>query len=283
MTQESLEHEVVIVDDGSTDDTANVVSRLRHQYAPRAIKYVHQANAGPSAARNMGAMHASGDHLWFLDADDALVAGAVQRLAAAQAQYPDRVLLFAGYDSINRQNERTAHRAAGIANDRTVNFQRCIKGRISGLTIGSAVVRTEACREIQFPEGVHNNEDVVFFAHLLARYPAVAVPGIAVVKYRHEGSLRRNLERIEASGLDLVDHLSDPNRLNPKQLGLRRRFFAKRCLSISRTCYLHGEYRKARSYYERGIRAYPWFLFKGSNLRKYIRSCLRGLIRSGRG
>ena len=275
MRQDTPGHEVLIVDDGSTDDTAAVVARLHDRYAPQPIVYVHQQNAGPSAARNKGVMHASGDYVWFLDADDALVQGAFQRFQEALAQNPDGVLFFSGYDSINLKNERIAHPASIVDNDRTANFRRCVMGRIGGLTIGSAAVKTSVCREIQFPVGVHNNEDVVLFSHLLACYPAVAVPGIVVVKYRHAGSLRRNLDRIEETGLDLVDHLFDPQRLNLEQMKLRKRFLAKRCLSISRTCYLHGEYRKTRAYYHRAIREYPWSIFKGSNLRKYIRSYLK--------
>ncbi len=57
--------EIVICDDGSTDDTARVIAEV----APDAV-YVHQENAGPSAARNTAAAAASGEFLATLDADD---------------------------------------------------------------------------------------------------------------------------------------------------------------------------------------------------------------------
>ncbi|MGL1931521.1 MAG: glycosyltransferase family 2 protein [Desulfotalea sp.] len=61
--------EVIIVDDGSTDDSANVIKKYSEKnHLP--IKYYHQNNMGPAAARNTGILNASGDYLVFLDSDD---------------------------------------------------------------------------------------------------------------------------------------------------------------------------------------------------------------------
>jgi glycosyltransferase involved in cell wall biosynthesis len=63
-------HEIVVVDDGSTDGTWEDVSALaRDRSAPRIVLH-RQSNAGPSAARNAGARLASGEFIAFLDSDD---------------------------------------------------------------------------------------------------------------------------------------------------------------------------------------------------------------------
>lgn len=58
--------EIIVVDDGSTDDTA----RVAHQYPT--VKYIYQTNSGVSVARNTGIDAASGEYIHFMDADDLL-------------------------------------------------------------------------------------------------------------------------------------------------------------------------------------------------------------------
>ena len=63
--QQFRDFEIVVVDDGSTDDTEAVV---RSSELP--VSFLHQTNAGPGAARNLGIAHAQGHYVVFLDSDD---------------------------------------------------------------------------------------------------------------------------------------------------------------------------------------------------------------------
>lgn len=76
--------EVLIVDDGSTDDTPKLVER----YAERAT-IIRQANAGPSAARNTGIRAATGDLICFQDADDEWLKDKLARQLDYLAAHPD--------------------------------------------------------------------------------------------------------------------------------------------------------------------------------------------------
>ena len=60
--------EIIVVDDGSTDCTFDVLTRLKFPYG--GLTVVRQSNHGPSAARNKGLAHARGDFIQFLDSDD---------------------------------------------------------------------------------------------------------------------------------------------------------------------------------------------------------------------
>jgi glycosyltransferase involved in cell wall biosynthesis len=81
LDQTLLPAEIIVVDDGSTDATAQIVHDLA-ETAPVPIRYTYQANQGPAAARNAGIRRAKGDILAFQDADDLWVPQKQQRQVA---------------------------------------------------------------------------------------------------------------------------------------------------------------------------------------------------------
>jgi glycosyltransferase involved in cell wall biosynthesis len=92
--------EYVVVDDGSTDGSPEIIRR----YEDRLAWWTRQENAGQPAALNRGFAHTSGELLGFLNSDDTLLPGAVS--AFVEAFGDDRDLLLVYGDALTRQNGR---------------------------------------------------------------------------------------------------------------------------------------------------------------------------------
>lgn len=87
--------EVVVVDDGSTDDTRQVLQPL---VDTGAVRYILQPNRGVSAARNLAIASARGRSIMFLDADDVLSPGCVATTLEFLRRHPDVGMFFTNYD-----------------------------------------------------------------------------------------------------------------------------------------------------------------------------------------
>lgn len=85
--------EVIIVDDGSEDDTPKVAEELAALH-PGVVRWVHQANAGPGAARNLGFAHARGEYIQYLDSDDLLEPSKFELQVAALQEHPETGLAY---------------------------------------------------------------------------------------------------------------------------------------------------------------------------------------------
>lgn len=78
LSQITNECEVLLIDDGSTDKSANICNAYAEKYS--IVSVVYQENAGPSAARNLGIESVQGEYLCFVDSDDRIMASSVTQM-----------------------------------------------------------------------------------------------------------------------------------------------------------------------------------------------------------
>lgn len=84
--------EIVVVDDGSTDHTRDIVE----QFSQRGVRYIYQENGGPGAARNCGIRETSGELIAFLDADDVWLKDKIKMQREFLSEHPE-VALVSGF------------------------------------------------------------------------------------------------------------------------------------------------------------------------------------------
>lgn len=95
LSQSCQDFEIVVVDDGSKDDSAEYVK----EYANERIKYYYKENGGVSSARNYGIEKATNDWIVFLDADDELLPNALEIYSLLSKSYPSSRFLASRQDS----------------------------------------------------------------------------------------------------------------------------------------------------------------------------------------
>lgn len=101
LAQTYTDFEVIVVDDGSTDNSLSVIRGKVRELERKQIKIIHQENEGVSAARNRGIIEAQGEYIAFLDADDLWAPDYLETLMLLIKDYPNAGLYSIGYEEID--------------------------------------------------------------------------------------------------------------------------------------------------------------------------------------
>lgn len=135
LSQDVYALEIIIVDDGSTDDTAKIATGFGGS-----IRYHYQANKGAGAARNQGVAMTRGDFIAFLDADDLWTENKLKQQCAAFAADSDLDMVF-GHIQQFYSPELTVEERAGIGMPVEI---------MPGYHAGAMLVRREAFHRVGF-------------------------------------------------------------------------------------------------------------------------------------
>ncbi|MEX1046949.1 MAG: glycosyltransferase [Actinomycetota bacterium] len=144
--------EVIVVDDGSTDGTADVAAR--HE----GVTVVAQHNQGLAGARNTGASRAKGESIMFLDADDELEPGALQAFTRAAVDNPGCGAVISNYVKVRPGGADAAWPRAAAS--RVID-----RSDVAGLVRknwlqANALVRAEIWRRFPYREGMLKDLDL---------------------------------------------------------------------------------------------------------------------------
>lgn len=215
-------HEIIVVDDGSTDATPQIAEAVAQ--VDKRVRVVHQQNAGVAAARNRGISEARGSYVAPLDADDCWHPQNVAlQMEALRAAGPDAAVSYAWFVLIDeyggvlhygRPNRFCASQQVLFAL-MTGNFI----GNGSGTVMRRSMVESVGGYDTSLrARGAEGCEDQALYLALAERWNYAVVPKYLIAYRRHADCMSKNLPRMARSGA-LV--LADLRRRRPDLQGYR--------------------------------------------------------------
>jgi GT2 family glycosyltransferase/SAM-dependent methyltransferase len=168
---------VLVVDDGSTDNPAQVVSRFPN------VKLIRQENRGLAAARNAGLAAIDASYVVFLDADDRLEPRAIEAGLACFARAPDSGFVYGGHRYIDVDGQEIGERFEPPGEQ---PYLHLLRGNFIGMH-GSVMYRRDCLVAAGgFDERLRRCEDYDVYLRMARRYPVTGYPDL-VAAYRLHG------------------------------------------------------------------------------------------------
>lgn len=233
--------EIIVVDDGSTDETFDVVKSL-----PFSCHYIYQEQQGVGAARNRGLAHASGEYIVFLDSDDLLLpAKTLYQLPHLQSEVK-LGLIYSRWKTV-RLSDGLTLRTPG--SDHTPNVLSTLLYR-NLAPPHACLFRTEVVRELGgFDVNLAGTEDWDLLSRLaLSRQRFGFSPHLSAVYRKHHQSLSSDQERLLYQAQKAIDKTFADERLPEKYQSSYKIAKVICFLEAIRRCLLDENYRQAQHF-----------------------------------
>ena len=180
LAQTYLDWELIVVDDGSTDNTKDVVAK----YSDSRIRYIYQENAERSAARNNGIAHASGEYVCFMDSDNYMLPDRLEKLSSYIEKERKQVCYYTGIEYLDEKNGCTK-----LKEGKSYNFPIDVNVLIQDIIATPQICcATKILRKHQFNPHLSIGEDMELLFRITSEFPLIYIQNQAtVVEVEHEG------------------------------------------------------------------------------------------------
>lgn len=268
LSQWAEDIEVLIINDGSEDNTAQVLEEYAQDH-PDTLQIIHQQNAGPAAARNRGIRAARGKYVLLLDADDELLPEALQTLRAVLLDNSAAGMILGAHISVfadGRERVRLPTPATGSPPEL---IRRYLLDKKISISHSRTLFRRDLLLQRPYPEALRAGEDVAVFAYLLVSAPVALTHRPLARIHKHANSLRhdRHDEKAVAQGMlrEVFTSLPEACQIH------RAAYEAQRYLSLFRAAMLAGDKPAARRFYRHALGLSPLQALRWSYLKKALR------------
>lgn len=269
LNQTYTNYEIIIVDDGSTDNTEEVIKKINHQK----ISYLKKENAERGAARNFGMAHANGEYITFVDSDDLLYPDYFLNAFKYICEFSFPPFFHLGYE-VRSANGKIIFKADNVPSDET-NF--LVKGNL--LSCMGIFINKNIANEFKFNEDreLAGSEDWELWMRITAKYGIKASNTISACIVDHTNRSVSNFEEkklVRRKRLSL-DYAFKNNLVNAKFQNKFKAIEASSDLYIALHLILSTNYKRGLFYFKRALLSNPLLIFDKRALACFKRILLK--------
>lgn len=238
LAQTFTDYEIIVVDDGSTDETAQILAGYGNQ-----LRLFSQANSGPSAARNLGLQVAQGEFVGFLDADDLWYPEMLATTVSHLCTNPQIDLICGAWDVIDETGQmiRPANTPSSVQSSVQADFLRTIATGNRFLPLAMLFRRKcFACCGV-FDTTLKGVEDWDLWLRLAVHGHKIDLVDIPLARYRrHKISLTHSWQRIEQDSYRILEKLFSNEQLASRLADLKEHAYITLWLTLAASCQERG-------------------------------------------
>lgn len=187
--------EVVVVDDGSTDNTREIIKKYEE------VHYIYQENQGLSAARNTGVRHSKGELLLFLDADDWLLPAAIGTNVRYIQQNEQYAFVSGGHYKIFVEAGMVEEDNSTISD---AHYSQLLKGNYIGMH-AAVMYRRWVFDEFLYDVSLKACEDYDLYLKIARKYPVFHHSELIAAYRQHSANMSANVSFMLSAALQVLD------------------------------------------------------------------------------